>query len=416
MATKSYDTLNNKDDMMESDQYLGDQSTLVEEEAPSAFKVWRYVSLFSVLAIVVLVAVANTTYGNGKNLKDSSSSSSSSKTESNNVHMTQMLAGGRVPFKLLDEDTKSALFTDFVTKYGKKYKSDQEQSERFANFKVFLEEADSRNTAESEAGGTAVHGITKYADLSHSEISTLLLGYKPVLNYGAVTRETASVKTYSGTATLADWSESLATPVKNQGYCGSCWAFSATEQIESDSIRLGLLTVSDSLSPQQIVSCDTTDLGCNGGNTETAYDYVMKAGGLESSTSYPYTSYYGTTGSCYSDSTKNVITISKYSAISGSNSVETENLMKSYVLSTGPLSVCLDASNWSSYTSGILSSCGTVVDHCVQVTGVDTNSNYWIVRNSWGTDWGVNGYIYLKLDSNTCRIAYDPTYTTPTKA
>lgn len=97
------------------------------------------------------------------------------------------------------------------------YKSDQEKSDRFANFKVFLEEADSRNTAESEAGGTAVHGITKFADLSHSEFSTLLLGYKPVLNYGAVAREAAAVKTYSGSKTLADWSESLATPVKNQG-------------------------------------------------------------------------------------------------------------------------------------------------------------------------------------------------------
>lgn len=87
-----------------------------------------------------------------------------------------------------------------------------------------------------------------------------------------------------------------------------------------------------------------------------------------------------------------------------------EDDMETYVLTTGPLSVCLDASQWSSYTSGIVSSCGNDVDHCVQAVGLDTVAGYWKVRNSWGTSWGASGYIYLALGENMCDISYDPTY------
>jgi cathepsin O len=77
--------------------------------------------------------------------------------------------------------------------------------------------------------------------------------------------------------------------------------------------------------------------------------------------------------------------------------------MKSYVKSTGPLATCLDASNWASYTSGVLSVCGTDIDHCIQVVGISisSDSSYWVVRNSWGTDWGLDGYIYLEYVSST---------------
>jgi C1A family cysteine protease len=91
-----------------------------------------------------------------------------------------------------------------------------------------------------------------------------------------------------------DWRGVYTTPVKNQGYCGSCWAFSATEQIESDCIlQTGTELI---LAPQQITSCDKTSFGCNGGLTERAYDYVIRAGGIENETEYPYTS-----GECASE-------------------------------------------------------------------------------------------------------------------
>jgi C1A family cysteine protease len=80
--------------------------------------------------------------------------------------------------------------------------------------------------------------------------------------------------------------------------------------------------------------------------------------------------------------------------------IEGEELMATYTLNYGPLSVCVCAATWSSYTGGILTSCCDVVDHCVQIVGIDLDDDYWLVRNSWGTDWGIDGYIKLEYVSN----------------
>ena len=119
---------------------------------------------------------------------------------------------------------------------------------------------------------------------------------------------------------------------------------------------------------------------------------------------YPYTSSGGTTGSC-KRSFDTVVSITGYETVNG------ESSMASYVGSTGPLSVCLDANLFNSYTSGIMRVCGNSVDHCVQAVGVDTSS-YWLVRNSWGTSWGESGFIRLSYGSNTCDITNDPTFVT----
>jgi len=220
--------------------------------------------------------------------------------------------------------------------------------------------------------------------------------------------EVAEVSNTPLTASVVDWTGTLTTPVKNQGYCGSCWAFSAAEQIESDSMRT--LGTSYLLSPEQIVQCDRTSQGCNGGWTEHAYKYVTQAGGIETESSYPYSSSSGTTGTCSFDKTKTVIKVTGYKTISG------ESNMASYVQSTGPLSVCLDAESWNSYTGGIMSVCGKSVDHCVQAVGVyPVTGGYWKVRNSWGTSWGESGFIRLAYGANTCDITNDPTYTTVSK-
>ena len=166
--------------------------------------------------------------------------------------------------------------------------------ERYTIFKKFLDTIDHRNDMEDKSKG-AIHGITKFADMTESEFKTKFLGYRPSTTRS---KNIASVPKYKGSSSSVDWTGIYTTAVKDQGYCGSCWAFSATEQIESDSIRAGLLTTSDQLSPQQIVSCDKIDYGCDGGNTETAYLYVKEAGGIASATDYPYTSYWDVTGTC----------------------------------------------------------------------------------------------------------------------
>jgi C1A family cysteine protease len=158
------------------------------------------------------------------------------------------------------------------------------------------------------------------------------------------------------------------------GYCGSCWAFSAVEQIESDAIRTLGMSTSNYLSTQQVTSCATTSYGCSGGWTESAFDYAKS--GLETDAVYPYTSgSAGVTGTCASSTSKMVIRLTGYTKVTG------ESAMASYVLGTGPLSICVAASTWSSYTGGIMSSCGTSINHCVQAVGLNMSAStqYWIV-------------------------------------
>lgn len=93
-----------------------------------------------------------------------------------------------------------------------------------------------------------------------------------------------------------------------------------------------------------------------------------------------------------------------------------EATMASYVQSTGPLSICVDADSWDSYTSGIMSTCPSRnIDHCVQAVGVATKDGYWKVRNSWGATWGEKGYIRIAYGKNNCGLNNDPTFVTGTK-
>ena len=168
-----------------------------------------------------------------------------------------------------------------------------------------------------------------------------------------------------------------------KGYCGSCWAFSATEQLESDSMRV--LGTSFILSPQQIVSCDTAWYGCSGGWPYGGFDYIQQFGGQEQESAYPYTSgTTGDTGVCTADSKAAVMSLTDYYQITGSNAAATEAAMATYVGTTGPLSICVDANNWSSYRGGIMTKCGNQIDHAVQLVAVSTDEGYWKVRNSWG--------------------------------
>jgi len=215
----------------------------------------------------------------------------------------------------------------------------------------------------------------------------------------------------NATAGLVDWTGVYTTPIKDQGYCGSCWAFSATEQIESDAARM--LDKSLILSAQQCTSCDPVSYGCSGGWPEWCYNYVMGAGGIETEADYPYSSYMGVTGTCAAKKADFQVTVTSYTEVSGKSAAEKETNMASYVQATGPLSICVDASIWSTYTGGVVSACGSAINHAVQAVGVDATSKtgYWKVRNTWGTSWGESGYIRLAYGKNTCGLTYQSTYT-----
>jgi len=205
-----------------------------------------------------------------------------------------------------------------------------------------------------------------------------------------------------------DWrTEGAVTPVKNQGQCGSCWAFSVTENVESVWIIATNASASTvDLSAQQVVDCDRDDGGCDGGDTPTAYQYIIKAGGMESEKDYPY---HARDGTCKFNKQKVVAKISSFKYATQNSD---EDQMQQNLVSWAPLSICVDASTWQFYDGGVISSndCGTDLDHCTQMIGyANDKGKYWIVRNSWGTDWGVDGYIYLAMGGDTCGCADEAT-------
>ena len=206
-----------------------------------------------------------------------------------------------------------------------------------------------------------------------------------------------------------DWrKKGVVTFVKNQGSCGSCWTFSTTGSVESQhAIVTGkLITLSES----QLVDCDQTDHGCNGGLMDNAFQYVEKFG-LEKEKDYPYVASQQT---CKYNKSDSVVYIDSYRDVKGG-----EEALKEAVATVGPISVAIDASQYQFqlYKEGVYysSECSnTRLDHGVLVVGYGTdesNNNYWIVKNSWGAGWGLNGYILMSRNKeNNCGIATSPSY------
>jgi hypothetical protein len=261
-----------------------------------------------------------------------------------------------------------------------------------------MERVNKKNADHILAAGHGVFGVTPFSDLTPEEFKASYLGYKP-------SNATKTYVTLNGpVANDIDWvSKGAVTPVKDQGECGSCWAFSATAAIESYAHLAGKgLKV---LSAEQINQCDKEDGGCNGGNTESAYEYVKCAGGIELDSDYPYTSGGGRTGRCKFNSGRIAVSISGYHSVRRG-----ESALKS-ALNEGPASLCLAAQSWQDYEGGILEKCDNEVDHCVQGTGY-SGSSYWRIRNSWGTRWGERGFIRIAQGKDLCKVSDDTTYPT----
>ena len=219
----------------------------------------------------------------------------------------------------------------------------------------------------------------------------------------------------AATADAVDWvSKGAVTPVKNQGQCGSCWAFSTTGSLEGAYKLAG--NPLTSLSEQDLVSCASSsgNQGCNGGLMDDAFTWIKSNKGLCSEASYPYTSGTGTTGSCKKGCTNVAGTTVK----SFTDVAQTENALMS-AIAKQPVSIAIEADQnaFQLYSSGVLTgTCGTNLDHGVLAVGYGTQSgtDYFKVKNSWGASWGMKGYILLergtKQTGGQCGILMSASY------
>jgi C1A family cysteine protease len=298
-------------------------------------------------------------------------------------------------------------FQAWMEKYNKVYATQVEYETRLANFIATTKNVAALNAESKTINSTATFAINKFADLTPEEFAARLgmKGYVPTFQDGSVAEPTTQAAPNS-----FDWrTQNKVTPVKDQGQCGSCWAFSCTESIESVYVISKGINGNQmpALAPQQIVDCDKGDAGCNGGDLPSCYKYVIGAGGLEKESDYPY---HARDGACQANKGLDYVHISNFKYVIPSGNKD-ENNMAAFLAANSPISIIVDASKWSSYHNGVIaaSQCGHNLDHAVQAVGYDLGQGYWIVRNSWGADWGENGYLRLQFGKDTCGMTSEVT-------
>jgi len=290
--------------------------------------------------------------------------------------------------------------------------------------------------------GSAVYGHTRFSDLSPAQFVTEYLARMPP-DAPATTMPPRAVQELVDAPDNFDWRiQGAVTPVRDQGSCGSCWAFSAVQNVESISFlanrKEGTADGPTPLAVEQVLECDGTDEACYGGWMQSAFEYVVSAGGLAAEATYPYDNAGHTI--CLANQTFNATCgdgicddppltnycelrchdkrIAKAATISSWHNLPMdEEQIKSFVATTGPVSVALDAGGplgallpWLQfYHHGVAHPrhCSTTnLDHGVLITGygVDGSKPYWSVKNSWGAKWGESGYFRIARGSGVCGI------------
>lgn len=299
----------------------------------------------------------------------------------------------------LTEKEYQTAFTEWMQTHKKSYHHDEFQY----RFRVFKTNMDYITSYNARKNGVTLK-MNQFGDLPNAEYARLLLGVKPKTTLKPSTKQTPT----AGLPNSWDWrSKGAVTPVKDQGQCGSCWSFSTTGSVEGcHKIAGGKLV---GLSEQNLIDCSVAqgDEGCNGGLMTDAMTYIISNGGIDTEASYPYTAT-GPNNCQYSTSSIGATMKSYVNVNSGD---EGDLQQKVY---TGPTSVAIDASqsSFQFYSSGVYSdpNCSTTqLDHGVLAVGwghdAASGDDYWIVKNSWNTSWGNNGYIWMLKGQNECGIA-----------
>ncbi|CAL4155915.1 unnamed protein product [Meganyctiphanes norvegica] len=306
--------------------------------------------------------------------------------------------------------------------YGRNYLDDNEESYRQSIFESNLAFINAHNADYDNNLVTFTVGMNQFGDMTTEEIQSYMLGFKQDDSSATENRPVFTADKHEKLPTEIDWrtkANGSVTAVKDQKQCGSCWAFSATGSLEGQHFLKTNKTVS--LSEQNLVDCSKEDLGCFGGLMDNAFKYIKMNNGIDTEASYPYTA---KNGKCtFKPDNVGATVTGLVDIMKGS-----EKALEKAVATVGPISVAIDAHlpTFHFYKKGVYhdTKCSSVhLDHGVLAVGygVDNSTSstwdngkgkkYWLVKNSWNTSWGDEGYIKMARNAgNACGIATSASY------
>lgn len=285
-------------------------------------------------------------------------------------------------------------FEKFISQYNKQYSSEDEKKYRYNIFRHNIESINAKNSRND----SAVYKINRFADMTKNEVVNRHTGLASG-DIGANFCETIVVDGPGQRQRPAnfDWRNyNKVTSVKDQGMCGACWAFAGLGALESQyAIKYDRLI---DLAEQQLVDCDFVDMGCDGGLIHTAYEQIMHIGGVEQEYDYPYKAVRLPCAVKPHKFAVGVRNCYRYVLLS-------EERLEDLLRHVGPIAIAVDAVDLTDYYGGVISFCeNNGLNHAVLLVGygIENNVPYWTIKNSWGSDYGENGYVRIRRGVNSC--------------